>query len=393
MKNKLHLGFFFTMYAAYCTVYFARVNLSMASPVLKAARILDAAQIGVLGGVFSVLYAIGRLLFGRLGDCVAPWKLIAGGLMFVAVSQLLFSLFPSYAAMLILWGINALAQSMIWSPILRQMAVVYYGQLARKMASLLVTAVATGNIIGILATTVILRMYSPGAAFIVPGIVALLLCFLSALVAHSIFVPKHLSQPSGGKRLIANREIRKMMLPAALHGVMKDNISLWMAVYVVDCFGLNLEESSWYVLLIPLAGLAGRLLYPPLCRLFRNNDLACARAGAIMSFLACIPLMLGGGSALLSVICMSVIYAAVSIINTYVLSIFPFCFCSEGAVSSVSGLMDFATYLGAGISSFGFSLLVNSSGYGSMFMVWAICSAACLALFAQKSPEQSMCNS
>lgn len=41
-----------------------------------------------------------------------------------------------------------------------------------------------------------------------------------------------------------------MLLPALIHGVLKDNISLWMTVYIMDSFGVDLQQSSGYVLLI-----------------------------------------------------------------------------------------------------------------------------------------------
>lgn len=42
-----------------------------------------------------------------------------------------------------------------------------------------------------------------------------------------------------------------MLLPAMVHGVMKDNISLWMTVYVMDQFGVDLNASAYFILLIP----------------------------------------------------------------------------------------------------------------------------------------------
>lgn len=34
--------------------------------------------------------------------------------------------------------------------------------------------------------------------------------------------------------LLKDRELKLMTIPAVFHGVMKENISLWMAVYIVD---------------------------------------------------------------------------------------------------------------------------------------------------------------
>jgi sugar phosphate permease len=71
---------FLICYIAYTCIYIARLNLSMAAPGLKDLAVLSTEQIGVLGSVFSVVYACGRLFSGFLSDRQAPWKMISTGL-------------------------------------------------------------------------------------------------------------------------------------------------------------------------------------------------------------------------------------------------------------------------------------------------------------------------
>ena len=58
--------------------------------------------------------------------------------------------------------------------------------------------------------------------------------------------------------------------------------------------------------------------------------------------------------------------------NACFLSFFPLQFTREGAVASVSGILDFATYLGTGISSVVFGILIEGYGYEAMFATWAV---------------------
>ena len=67
-------------------------------------------QIGLLGSVFSVVYACGRLLSGIFSDRVAPWKMISAGLLLCGVSNLCFSMFPPFAAILLLFSIYGVIQ-------------------------------------------------------------------------------------------------------------------------------------------------------------------------------------------------------------------------------------------------------------------------------------------
>ena len=63
---------------------------------------------------------------------------------------------------------------------------------------------------------------------------------------------------------------------------------------------------------------------------------------------------------------------AISIINTCLLSFFPLRFAKEGYVASVSGILDFASYLGTGISSIVFGVMIEKFGYSAMFATWAV---------------------
>ena len=122
MKNQ-KTRIFCVCYFAYLFIYVARLNLSMAAPGLKDLQILTTEQIGLLGSAFSVIYACGRLLSGILSDRIAPWKMISVGLVLCGISNLCFGMFPPFAAILLLWGVNALAQSMLWGSVLRILSV------------------------------------------------------------------------------------------------------------------------------------------------------------------------------------------------------------------------------------------------------------------------------
>ena len=246
---------FLLCYAAYTAIYLARLNLSMASPVLKSDGTLTAAQIGLLGGIFSAVYAVGRQLNGARCDHVPPVRMIAGGLALASGANLLFGAFPPFAALAALWAVNALAQSMLWSAILRVIAALYAPDDAQRKASLMITSVAVGNVAGIAVNTALLRG-SASAAFRVPGGVLALLCGGALMLLRGIG-----SESAGAAGRLSIRTlaaplhrpaVRRMLLPALLHGVMKDNISLWMTVYLTDRFAMQLTQSAGYVLLIPL---------------------------------------------------------------------------------------------------------------------------------------------
>lgn len=371
MKKKT-TGVFLVCYMAYLFIYVARLNLSMAAPGLKELQILSVEQIGVLGSVFSVVYACGRLLSGIVSDRAAPWKMICAGLALCGISNLGFSLFPPFGATVLLWSVNALAQSMLWGSILRILSAIYPENIAKKRASYMATTVASGNLVGILLNSALISRFGLSWAFAVPGGMTLAAGLLVVCSTRHIRpgVPQK-SQHNFGKLLKAPA-VRHMMLPALIHGVLKDNISLWMAVYIMDSFGVDLEQSSYYILLIPTLGFLARLLAPELYRLAGEKNRPVLVGGFAVCIAGALLLVFAAGSTWLAIVYLSLVYMAVSVMNACFLSFFPLQFAREGAVASVSGIMDFATYLGTGISSMIFGVLIETYGYSAMFAAWAV---------------------
>ena len=55
----------------------------------------------------------------------------------------------------------------------------------------------------------------------------------------------------------------------------------------------------------------------------------------------------------------------------------------SGNVASVSGIMDFATYLGAGISNVIYGALIKTLGYLPMFISWIAISLISIVLISK----------
>ena len=381
-KNNTRI--FFVCYIAYLFIYVARLNLSMAAPGLRDLQILTMEQIGLLGSAFSVVYACGRLLSGILSDRIAPWKMISVGLLLCGISNICFGLFPPFAAILLLWGANALSQSMLWGSVLRILSSIYPADVAKKRASYMGTTSAAGNLVGILLNSALINRFGLSWAFLVPGGITLVMSLLVVCNTRQVRpeVQETVRQPFAG--LLKNPAIGKMVFPTLVLGVLRDNVSLWMAVYVMDAFGVNLEQSSYYILLIPALGFVAKMLAPECYRLAGEREKVVLTWGFVICGVSALLLVFLAGAAWQAVLYLSLIYMAVAVMNAFFLSYFPLQFAREGAVASVSGIMDFVTYLGTGISSMAFGVLIEGYGYGAMFATWAVLCGITLLLQKKK---------
>lgn len=371
MKNKQTI-IFLIVFLAYTSIYIARVNLSIAGPELIELGCLDTSQIGLLGSIFSTIYSIGRLINGAAGDKTPPWKMLVTGLAIAGISNICISFFPPFIGISLFWASNAFAQSMLWSSVLCVVTALYDKDTAKQKTSVMVSSVAVGNILGIIVNTLLITKLGVAFAFAVPGAITIILALLTFISTRHIPAPTAESKPHNSVfRLLKNRELLCMCFPALFHGVMKENISLWMTVFIVSRFAVDLSTSSYYILLIPIIGLIGRIVYPLLLNLCHEKENTVSIIGFMVCIAASAALCLGAINITVAVILLSIIYMSVSIINTSMLSIYPMHYISSGNTASVSGIMDFSTYLGSGISGAVYGVIIKRFGYSPMFISWA----------------------
>ncbi len=324
---------------------------------------------------FFVVYAVGRIVNGALSDNVKPWIMLTIGLSGCAISNVLFGFLPPFFAITLLWIMNAYAQSMLWSSVLCTVSAIYENGEVKKKSSIMVTSVALGNILGIVINSFLITRFGVSLAFFVPGVITLAAALLTFFATKNIGV-KSVREKTKTPfvELLKNKELLMMDIAAMFHGVMKENISLWMAVYIVDTYRVDLAQSSLYILLIPTIGLVGRIAYPFLYKLCKSNEHTVSLVGFVFCVAASSLLCVKGIGAFASVFMLGIIYTAISVINTSVVSIYPLSYAKRGHTAAVSGIMDFSTYLGAGISSAIYGYVIKSFGYMPMFVSWIVLS-------------------
>lgn len=381
MKKQRWLLPFLLGYALYCTVYICRYNLTIASAYLELDGIIDTVQYGLMCGVFSATYSIGRLVNGYMGDRADRRMMICGGIALAGIANLAVGFLPPYQALLIFWAINGYAQSMIWGPLLVTVTAAIDDKHRSIVASFFTSSVAIGSILGIVIASYTILHYGTQWAFFVPAGIALILSMLSAVVyrgGRSIAEPR---SDSGRNVYPRFREILPIIVPAFFHGWIKDNVSNWAATIFSRRFGIHIENISGFVLLVPLIGLIGRLIYPMFYKWCGRNEHRVSIVGFALCGAASL-LLCYSFSVIAAALCMCLIAAMVSLVNTSMLSMYPMRFADRGNISSISGLMDFATYFGNSVSAVIYGQILSKDGgrFSWMFVSWIVVSAVSIVI-------------
>lgn len=376
------LGLFFLCYIMYSCIYVARLNFSVASVLLEESGALTQTQIGIIGSIFSFTYAAFKFPAGRLGDRFSPNLLVAAGLLLTAFSNLIIGLFPLFPTLCVFWFLNACGQAVLWGPILRTLSESYPSQKAQRLCHFMSSSVAFGSIAGLVTASAIAGTLGAAMCFYIPAFISLLLGSASV-----IFFPKDKDRPfiskndTGSAKILKLSELandvefRRKILPAFLHGIIKDNINVWIAIYFTSEFGIDVSSIAGYVFIAPLMGFAGRLLFPFLFRKSGGRGAQIASGGFAVSMLVSFILLNKSISPIFAAVSLGVLSAMISMINVHFLADFPTEYADRGGISTVSSMMDVFTYCGAGLGSLIFGVMIPAFGFNSMFIVWIIASA------------------
>lgn len=366
---------------AYAIVYTGRQNLSIASPLLQADGIMDSAAVGMMGSAFFFVYAVGRLCNGYIGDRVSRRAMLTLGMLAAGACNLGLVFLPPVPAMLMLWGANGFFQSMLWGPALGMVVTAYEGTPEKERATMTMsTGVGLGSLLAVLVAVGSAAL-GVRAVFAIPAGLILFAGLLLFLLPRS--VDGRAGQGGVGLRtLLRDGTLWRLILPAAAHGAVKDNLILWLPALFMDWYALDLGNAAFFVFLMPLANFIGRLIFPFCFGLLGRRKTPMLILSFALCTAAVLPVIAGIPAAPITACLMAVIAVATTWINAVFITLYPADFADRGCVSTVAGLMDAATYTGSAIGSAAFGVLTAAAGYGAMFAVWGAVSLLSLGLVA-----------
>ncbi len=381
---------FLICWITYVVVYLGRVNISVAMTGIENAFQGGTELSGLIGSLFFVVYATGQLINGFLGDRVPPRSFVAVALLGSAAMNLLVGLSGNAVMVAVCWGINGYFQSMVWGPLMRVLSGLYEKD---ELGSVSVRMSAT-MAVGYTLTWAVMGRAVMGSSwrllFIIPSVVGVLM-----LAAWLVFIPKMQSQPAGGThqkrsivdslRMIGRCRLWLTVAACSFMGMVKEGVSLWAPILFVQAIGFELQSSLLLVLIIPFANLLGVFFAGWLTKKLPGHVLhpVLTMCGVILLGAGAMSLPLGLPKAAAAAL-LALISAMSAGCNNIFLSLIPLSYGRENMASTLVGMFDFSTYVGAALSSVATGFLVARFGWGVAPVMWlAACFMGALLLAAQ----------
>ncbi|MEG1104451.1 MAG: MFS transporter [Oscillospiraceae bacterium] len=383
--NEKDVKLFFTLcWLTYFCTYLGRLNFTASIAEIISTGFTKA-QMGLVGSAFFLFYGMFQLVFGFLGDKYSPKLIVFFGVLTSGFVNLAMAFTHSANAMAVLWAFNGVAQSAVWSPMLCLTVERLQRKQALNASINYATTVPFGTFSAYLLSAAAIAISGWRLSFLISAVV--LICTATAWILGMTHLEKaetieETQEQAAEKQNPQKPHIEKIViviiaavcLAALISGILKDGIQTWMPSFLSDNYGVASVMSIVLTLVIPIVNLGGVYLGKWLNNKFFHNELATsacafAVAGGIFMLLLCTASL---GSLWFSLFLFALCAALMLAINTMIVTLVPLRLQRLRRVSSLSGILNSATYLGSTISSYGVGLLLENGGWDATIFAWCV---------------------
>ena len=381
----------------YTTVYMLRVNYSAALPAIQSQLLLTEEQLGLVGGAFFMTYALGQLVNGFISDAVSPFKFIVFALVGTVSLNLLVSGVSSMGGLLVFWCMNGYFQSIFWACLTRILALYFPKEKHSTVALAMSASMAGGFIITWAGLGRLLQKAAWNRFFLVPALWGLVMLGVWLVVLYrsrTLEIPKSVFSLEGLRKSVGFIRAKKLYyvcLICLCMSFVKESISVWGPTIIARLMGVRLNSSTLILCIIPVGNLCGTFFAKCLIDRLRGNEfktlslLFCAIAVGAGLLYVCKEQYL-----LFTVLLIVEVSAMCMGCNSILLSYIPLSYAKYNLVSTIVGVFDFSSYVGASLSSVLVGRVLTAGHWTDMALLWLISISLALALCAVAKKKTSL---
>ena len=342
---------FVACWAAYCASYLGRINYTAALTAIVADGVFSKSHAGFIGTVYFFCYGAGQIFSGILGDRVSPYKMIGAGLAGTVCANIIMPLCSSsYITMSIIWGLNGIVQSMLWTPVLYIIATVLPEEQRSRACLHIASSFPIGSLLSYVISAAAIKFASWHFAFYIPaGIITCVLVFWCICAKKTSKILGKGEKPSlpvhentgekislGKLFMISGASV--ICVGVLVQGMLKDGVSSWVPTLITEKYDVSASFSLLLSAIMPIINLSGAWIGTKLYeKVFRHNEAAIIAA-----------------------------------MNHLLMTLIPVHFAKFGRASTVGGIFNCCTYIGSAISTYGFGAVSEKFGWTATVVFWII---------------------
>ena len=389
---------FVACFVVYAASYVGRTNYSAALAAIVSEGLFTKPQMGIVGSVFFFCYGCFQIVWGFMGDRVSPFKMISAGVFAASLCNLVMPFCTSIGAMAVVWGLNGVSNSILWSPVLRVLANVLCENMRAKACLNISASLPVGTVLSYLLSTVIIKYsgWKPvfwAASAVLMGALVFFLITIKIIRPQLTYsqAPAAVLKTSGGKGiklmpLFVSSGLLIAIVPTLLHGMLKEGVTAWVPTMLTETYTLSASFSVLLSIFLPIANVCGAYIVSPVYKkLMRKNELStaavCMAAAAVP---LCMLMFMAKLAPVVSVMLLALCTMTMHAFNYMLITLVPVRFAKYGKTATLTGILNSSAYAGCALSTYGFGLIAERLGWQVTVVVWlvivAVAGIICLAL-------------
>lgn len=394
--TKAQWRIFIGCFVAYAGAYVARLNLSAALPDMMAGMNLTDAQGGMFQTGFALIYAAGQLVNGSLVDKISARKYILIGTLASALCNIMVGAGQTYGVLLVGWCLNGVAQSMLWTPVVKMMATWFHGKFRGRVSFGISMTLIVGHLLAWAIAGFMAAMFSWRLSFFIPAAVIGTLGILAFILLRDKPSEADLAEERANDDSASAKTetetvknvmpIRQMVMGTGLlmvllccigNGFVRDGVITW-APTIIGSIGAGMPEGSSVIvsLIIPVLNFIGVLVGKRVYARLGNNARRCVMVLMVVSSALSILVLFGSKMMILCALLLGMTCAATYGINPMLTTLIPMEYTQAGRVGLVAGIIDCFIYLGSSLAGIATGAMSDSMGWSAVFITWCIVAAA-----------------
>lgn len=372
--------------AAYFTSYLTRNNFAAVLAAIIQNGDITKTLAGTVVTLGLITYGVGQLVSGWLGDRINPKYLMFGGFLLTAAMNIFVPFCPNGTYMCIVWAINGFAQSFMWPPMVKIMKTamdedgynngIVMANLGATVATILIYLIAP----------FIIKQWNWHAVFRINGAVAVVMSFVWLLVVGkiektaNITYALHSNKKDGTKKKkslnVSIALLAFAMLGIMLQGSLRDGVTTWVPTLITEVFHLDSSNSILTSVIVPIFSFISLKLSAVIYNKLGKKPYKTAGMFFALAVICAVTLRIfSGTSPILTVFLAAMIVACMHGVNLILVCFLPGILATEDNMSVISGMLNFTTYVGSAISTYGFAVFSEKTGWGGTVVLWAIIAA------------------
>ena len=372
---------------AYMVSYLTRYNYAAALVVIEDLPGFNEANASYPLTAMFIVYGSVQLLSGYLGDKIAPEKIVCTGLLGTCILNLIIPLCASPVMMTVIWGLNGIAQSLMWPPIVKILTDNCTKDDYGKYIVYVMFGTGLGTIIVYSGAPAILKIWNWTGIFIIPAVIAAVMALIwviayKKIVSHAeeveIYVPETAKKDAGKVKFTSAAILLLVfiMLANIMQGLLRDGSATYMPKYMKDVFAFDASLAILTGIALPLGSKVVSLFTSIIHRRILKNEASTTTLFFFIMTLCFGTLFIAENyNPWLSIVLFTIANASSHAINFMYTTIAVPHFERFGKASFIAGLINSSVYIGSALTTWCTPFMVTNFGWTGVMLTWLITSA------------------